>query len=192
MKNTVINRKNNDEHCFRWAVIAVLLHHKEIAKDIQRISMLEIPKSMQLASTWVFINNTKIDKFEEKNTGIAVNMLFNTKQGIYPAHRSEFNRKCSKQVNLLMNGNMKVKMPSDKEKWLKFHNGQCQVKVPLILYGVYTYTVLYIESILKLVDEQYREKMNKMTTEQKCKTPYTEKINIHLRSEWCIQARLFM
>ena len=66
-------------------------------------------------------------------------------------------------------------MPSEKEKWLKFHNGQYQFKVPFMLYPD-------IESILKLVDEQCREKMSKIMTELKCKTPYTEKNNAHLMS----------
>lgn len=47
--------------------------------------------------------------------------------------------------------------------------------------------VLYadIETMLKLLDEQYREKMNKMTTERKCKTPHPENIDTHLMSVWC-------
>ena len=36
------------------------------------------------------------------NPDIAVNVLFNSKKGIYTAGRSEINGKCSKQVNLLM------------------------------------------------------------------------------------------
>ena len=45
-----------------------------------------------------------------------------------------------------------------------------------------------LESILKPVDEQYREKMNKMKTERKAKTPYTEKINTHVPSGWCVHS----
>ena len=46
----------------------------------------------------------KIDKFEENNPGIAVNVFLSNKknQNIYTAHRSERNVKCKKQVNLLM------------------------------------------------------------------------------------------
>ena len=40
-------------------------------------------------------------------------------------------------------------MPTEKEKWLKFHDGQYQFKVPFMLYADF-------ESILKPVDEQYR------------------------------------
>ena len=77
------------------------------------------------------------------------------------------------------NGNVKVKIPSEKEKWLKFHDGQYQFNVPLVLYADF-------ESILKPVDEKYTEKMNKMKTDRKGKTPYTEKINTHVPSGWCV------
>ena len=63
------------------------------------------------------------------------------------------------------NGHVKIKIPSEKEKWLKFHNGQYQFKVPFMLYAGF-------ESILKPVDERYREKINKMKAERKGKTPY--------------------
>ena len=44
-------------------------------------------------------------------------------------------------------GHVKVKMPTEKEKWLKFHDGQYQFKVPFMLYADF-------ESILKPVDER--------------------------------------
>ena len=72
-------------------------------------------------------------------------------------------------------------MPTEKEKWLKFHDGQYQFKVPFMLYADF-------ESILKPVDERYRDKMNKMKTERKGKAPYTEKINTHVPSGWCVHS----
>ena len=75
------------------------------------------------------------------------------------------------------NGHVKVKMPSEKEKWLKFHDGQYQFEVSVLLYADF-------ESILKLVNERYREKMNTMKAKKKGKkkgkTSYTEKINKHV------------
>ena len=68
-------------------------------------------------------------------------------------------------------------MPAENEKWLKFHDGQYQFKVPLMLYADF-------ESIIKLVDEQYRDKMNTMKTDRKGKASYTEKINKHVPSGW--------
>ena len=56
------------------------------------------------------------------------------------------------------NGHVKVKMPTEKEKWLKFNNGQYQFKVPFMLYADF-------ESILKPADERYKNNMNTMKTE---------------------------
>ena len=47
-------------------------------------------------------------------------------------------------------------------------------------------TAADIESILKLVDKHYREKMNQMKTERKGKARYTDKINTHAPSRWCV------
>ena len=44
------------------------------------------------------------------------------------------------------------------------------------------------ESILKPVNERYRDKMNTMKTERKGKAPYTEKINIHVPSGWYVHS----
>ena len=79
------------------------------------------------------------------------------------------------------NGHVKVNMPTEKERWLKFHNGQYQFMLPFMLYADF-------ESILRPVDERYREKMNRMKTERNGKAPYTEKINAHVPSGWCIHS----
>ena len=71
------------------------------------------------------------------------------------------------------NGHVKVKMPIEIEKWLKFHDGQYQFKVSFMLYADF-------EGILKPVDERYRDKMNTMKAERKDKALYTEKINTHV------------
>ena len=42
------------------------------------------------------------------------------------------------------------------------------------------------ESILNPLDKQYREKVNKRKTERKGKILYTEKINTHVPSGWCV------
>ena len=59
-----------------------------------------------------------------------------------------------------------VTMPTEKEKWLKFYDGQYQFKVPVMLYADF-------ESILKPVDKRYRDRMNTMKAERKVKAPYT-------------------
>jgi len=45
------------------------------------------------------------------------------------------------------------------------------------------------ESILKPVDERYKDKMKKLKTERKGKTSYTEKINTHVPSGWCVHSK---
>ena len=236
-KKAVINPKNEDEECFKWAVIAAL-HRKEIKKDHQRISRLRHYEDQYNWNGLEFpLTIQRIGKFERNNSGIAVNVLFsnmkNIKKDIYTACRSGLTGKCKKQVNLLMivdgeerhytaiknisrllkslnathkgayhfcmnclnsfrtasardkhyeycssNGHVKVKMPSEKKKWLKFHDEQYQFKVAFMLYADF-------ESILRLVDEVYKDKMNIMKAERKGKASYTEKINTHVPSGWC-------
>ena len=81
------------------------------------------------------------------------------------------------------NGHVKVTISNAEEKWLKCHDGQCQFKVPFMIYADF-------ESILKPVDERYRDKMNRMKAGKKGKVPYTEKINIHVLSGWCAHRTL--
>ena len=50
-------------------------------------------------------------------------------------------------------------MTFEKEKWLKFHDGQYLFKVPFMLYADF-------KSILKPVDEHHMTKMNQMKTER--------------------------
>ena len=78
------------------------------------------------------------------------------------------------------NDQVRVKMPSEIERWLKLHDGQYQFRVPFVLYADF-------ESMLKPVDEKYREKMNQKKAERKGKIPYTEKINAHVRPGWCVR-----
>ena len=43
------------------------------------------------------------------------------------------------------------------------------------------------ESVLKLVDELYKDKMNVIKAEKKGKTSYAEKINTHVPSGWSVK-----
>ena len=79
------------------------------------------------------------------------------------------------------NGHVEINMLSEKEKWLKFQDIQYQFNVPFMLYTS-------SESILKLVDERYKDKMNTMKSERKGNTPYTEKINTHIQSRCCVHS----
>ena len=44
------------------------------------------------------------------------------------------------------------------------------------------------ESILKPVDDRYKDKMNAMKAERKGKASYTEKISKHVPSRWCVHS----
>ena len=101
-KKAVTNPKNNDEQCFKWVVIAAL-HHGKIAKDLQRISKLHHHEDQYNWNELEFpLAIQNLGKFERNNPGIAVNVLFNKKESIYTARRSELNGSCRNQVNLLM------------------------------------------------------------------------------------------
>ena len=92
-KKAVINPKNNDEKCFKWAVIAAL-HHEDIKKDHLRISKLQHHEDQYNWNGLEFpLEIQKIGKSEKNNPGIAVNVLFNKKKSIYTARRSELNGK---------------------------------------------------------------------------------------------------
>ena len=103
-KKAVINSKNKDEECFKWALIEAL-HHKDIKHHPERINP---PSPYENQYNWKGlefpVSIKKIDKFKKNNPDIAVNALFSKKknQNIYTARRSERNVKCKKQVNLLM------------------------------------------------------------------------------------------
>ena len=74
-KRAVINhKKENDEECFKWAVIAGL-DHKEIGKGPQHISNLKrFANNYDFSGLKYPVAINKIDKFEKKN-GIPVNVL---------------------------------------------------------------------------------------------------------------------
>ena len=43
------------------------------------------------------------------------------------------------------------------------------------------------ESVLKAADERNRDRMDTMKTDGKGKASYTEKINAHVLSGWCVR-----
>jgi len=67
-KKAVINPKNTDEECFKWAVIASL-HHEEIGKNPQRITKLKLFEERYNWEGLKFpMAINEIDKFEKKTT----------------------------------------------------------------------------------------------------------------------------
>ena len=79
-KKAVIKAQNKHEECFKWAVIGAF-HHEEIKKDHQRISRLRpYEKQYNWEGLEFPVSIKKIDKFEKKNPGIAVNVLLSNKK----------------------------------------------------------------------------------------------------------------
>ena len=71
-------------------------------------------------------------------------------------------------------------MRFEKEKWMKFPDGQYQFKASFMLYADF-------ESMSNPVDEKCRENISQMKTERKGKTTYTEKLNTYVPSGWSVQ-----
>ena len=100
MKKAVINPKNEDEECFRYAVIEAL-HNEEIGKDPQRVSKLKpFAERYNWRGLEFPVAFKEIGKFEKNNS--AVNVLFVSEKRVFIARRAELNSKRSKQVTLLM------------------------------------------------------------------------------------------
>ena len=72
----MINPRNKDKGCFKWAVIGTL-HHEDFKHHPERISLL---RSYEKQYNWKGlkfpVSIKKIDKFEKNNPGITVNVLF--------------------------------------------------------------------------------------------------------------------
>ena len=77
LKKAVINPKNeDDEECFKWAVVAGL-HHEEINTNPERISKLKPFTDQYNWDGLKFpVSVNQIDKFEKNNDDIAVNVLY--------------------------------------------------------------------------------------------------------------------
>ena len=76
----MINPQNKDEECFKWAVIGPL-HHQEIKHNLERISLLRSYEKQCNRKGFEFpVLIKKIDKFQKKNPGIAVNVFFSNNE----------------------------------------------------------------------------------------------------------------
>ena len=73
-------------------------------------------------------------------------------------------------------------MPSKDEKWLKYHDGQYQFKVPFVMYADF-------ESILIPVKERYEDSMKELKNKRKGTESYTKKVNRHVPSGWCVHSK---
>ena len=92
-KKTIINPHNDDEECFKWAVIAA----SEIGKDLQHVSNLrKFDNNYDWSELEFPVAINKIDVFERKNdVSVTVSALKGPE--VYIARKSE-----SKNINLLL------------------------------------------------------------------------------------------
>ena len=110
-KKATINPQNNDDECFRYAIIAAL-KYDEISNNPERVSKLKpFIENYNWKDIEFPLHSKNWKKFEQNNKTIALNMLFvlyNTKQ-IRAARISKYNNERDNQVILLM--------ITDSEKW---------------------------------------------------------------------------
>ena len=232
LKKAIINPKNeNDQECFKWAIIAGL-HYKEIGKNPQRISNLRKFEDQYNWSGLKFpLSIDQIKKFEKNNPNIAVNVFYivQNKEEVNILQTSNYKAKRSKEVNLLLitedelnhyvaitslsrllssmknnhqhklyfcincmnsfnteekrdnhveycrdHDSVKIKMPNEKNKWLKFKDGYKQFKVPFVMY-------FDTECIL--------EKMSKIPHHDNNNKAYTRKINKHIPCGFAVYSK---
>ena len=95
-KKAIINPQNNDEECYKWAIIAVL----EIGKDPQCMSNLKKFENYYNWSVLKFPFSVKdIGLYDIKNN-VLVNLLVVEERDIYICRRSD--HKSKKKINLLL------------------------------------------------------------------------------------------
>ena len=104
-KGAIINPKNSDLECFKWAIIAAM-RWEEIGRDPQRISKL---KRFESDFDWTGIgfpvSFRDIKKFESRNQ-ISVNILAEENKQIYICRKGG-NYECIANLMLITEGNHK-------------------------------------------------------------------------------------
>ena len=95
-KKVIINPQNDDEECFKWAVITAL----EIGKDPQRVSNLrKFENNYDWSGLEFPVTINKIEVFKKKND-VSITVLALKGSEVYVVRKSE--RKASKNVELLL------------------------------------------------------------------------------------------
>ena len=99
-KKAIINLKNDDDECFKWAITRAL---NPIEKHSERIDKKPSRKSKVLnwESLKFPVSLTDINKFKNRNSSIYVN-VFGYERLIYALIISEHNYKCESTINHLL------------------------------------------------------------------------------------------
>ena len=98
-KKSIINPQNDDEECFKWAVIAAE-NFKEIGRNPQRVSNLRTFTDNYDWSGLKFPVSTKGTDVFESNNNISVNVLAVEDRDIYIWRKSNFWR--DREINLML------------------------------------------------------------------------------------------
>ena len=99
-KKAIINRNNENDECFKWAIIRALnsvkIHPERIDKKLRETS-----KTLNWEKLKFPVKFSDINKFEEHNSSISVN-VFGYEKLVYPLRISEHNYKRESTVNHLL------------------------------------------------------------------------------------------
>ena len=97
-KKTIINLRNEDDECSKWAITRAL---NPVEKNSERIDrkLQETSKTFNWEGLKFPVNLSDINKFENHNSSISVN-VFGYEKLVYPLRISEHNYKRESTVNL--------------------------------------------------------------------------------------------
>ena len=99
-KKEIINLKNEDNECFKWAITRALNTVKKISKRIDK-KLREKSEVLNWNGLKYPVNLCDINKFENHNSSISVN-VFGYEKLVYPLRISKHNYKHETTVNLLL------------------------------------------------------------------------------------------
>ena len=99
-EKAIINLKNEDDDCFKWAITRAL---NPVEKNSERIdiNLRETSKTVNWEGLKFPVNLSDINKFENHNSSISVN-VFGYENLIYPLRISNHNYKRESTVKLLL------------------------------------------------------------------------------------------
>ena len=99
-KKAIINPKNEDDECFKWAVTRASNPVEKNSECIDK-KLRETSKDQNWDGLKFPVNLSVINKFENHKSSISVN-VFGYKKLVYPLRISEHNYKREGTVNLLL------------------------------------------------------------------------------------------
>ena len=97
-KKAIINLKNEDNECFKWAITRAL---NPVEKHSERINIQEKSEVLNSEGMKFPVILSDIGKFENRNSSTSVN-VFGYEKLIYPLRISKHNYKRESTVNLLL------------------------------------------------------------------------------------------